>query len=167
MVEQSAFREALSRLGAAVNAITTDGEAGRYGIVASAVCSVTDTPPTVLVCVNRSSAANEMLKANGVLCVNVLGSAHQPLSERLSNRTFTVDERFGDADLWMGLETGAPVLKDASVSLDCKVATISEVGTHSVFFCEVVAVRMSENRDALMYFDRAYHGLASRESSAA
>ena len=167
MVEQSAFREALSRLGAAVNAITTDGGAGRYGIVASAVCSVTDTPPTILVCVNRSSAANEILKANGVLCVNILGSAHQPLSERLSNRSFTVDERFGDVDHWMTMETGSPVLKDASVAIDCKIATISEVGTHSVFFCEAVAVRMTESKDALMYFDRAYHGLASLASKAA
>ena len=166
MVEQSTFRDALSRLGAAVNAITTNGQAGRYGIVASAVCSVTDTPPTILVCVNRTSAANEIMKANGVLCVNILASAHQPLSERLSNRTFTVDERFGDADEWMTLETGSPVLKDASVAIDCRVATISEVGTHSVFFCEAVAIRMSESRNALMYFDRAYHGLASRASSA-
>lgn len=38
------FREGMSRLGAAVNLITTDGPAGRHGITASAVCSVTDAP---------------------------------------------------------------------------------------------------------------------------
>ena len=44
-VEKQAYREAMARLGAAVNVITTDGPGGRAGFTASAVCSVTDTPP--------------------------------------------------------------------------------------------------------------------------
>ena len=46
-VEKQAYREAMARLGAAVNVITTDGPGGRAGFTASAVCSVTDTPPTL------------------------------------------------------------------------------------------------------------------------
>ena len=52
-VEKQAYREAMARLGAAVNVVTTDGPGGRAGFTASAVCSVTDTPPTLLVCANR------------------------------------------------------------------------------------------------------------------
>lgn len=44
-VEKQDFRDAMARLGSAVNIITTDGPAGRAGFTASAVCSVTDTPP--------------------------------------------------------------------------------------------------------------------------
>ncbi|WP_198511682.1 flavin reductase, partial [Bacillus subtilis] len=51
-VEKTEFRNAMSRLGAAVNIITTEGPAGRAGFTASAVCSVTDSPPTLLVCLN-------------------------------------------------------------------------------------------------------------------
>ena len=47
---------AMSCMGAAVNIITTDGPAGRAGFTASAVCSVTDTPPTLLVCLNRGAS---------------------------------------------------------------------------------------------------------------
>jgi Conserved protein/domain typically associated with flavoprotein oxygenases, DIM6/NTAB family len=46
-VDRDAFRNAMARLGSAVNIITTDGPAGRAGFTASAVCSVTDTPPTL------------------------------------------------------------------------------------------------------------------------
>ena len=53
IVDQQTFRDAMSCMGAAVNIITTDGPAGRAGFTASAVCSVTDTPPTLLVCLNR------------------------------------------------------------------------------------------------------------------
>jgi hypothetical protein len=54
-VSREQFRDAMARLGAAVNIVTTDGTAGRAGFTASAVCSVTDDPPTLLVCLNRSS----------------------------------------------------------------------------------------------------------------
>ncbi len=36
----------MARLAAAVNIVTTDGPAGRAGFTATAVCSVTDEPPT-------------------------------------------------------------------------------------------------------------------------
>ena len=57
-VEKQAYREAMARLGAAVNVVTTDGPGGRGGFTASAVTSVTDDPPTLLVCANRT---NELL----------------------------------------------------------------------------------------------------------
>ena len=50
------FRDAMASLSAAVNVVTTAGEAGRCGITATAVCSVTDTPPSVMVCINANSA---------------------------------------------------------------------------------------------------------------
>lgn len=160
-IDPGEFRTALARLGAAVNLITTDGADGRHGMTASAVCSVTDSPPTILVCVNRASAANARLKRNGVLCVNVLGGGHEELSRRFAGGSATVAERFADAGLWGSMATGSPVLVDAPVALDCAISEISEVGTHSVFFCEVRAVAVSENRGALIYYDRSYHALSA------
>ncbi len=58
------FRDAMASLGAAVNIVTTDGTEGRCGITATAVCSVTDTPPTLMVCVNRNSAMNAVFQKN-------------------------------------------------------------------------------------------------------
>lgn len=56
LTDKASFRDAMAHVGAAVNIITTDGPAGRAGFTASAVCSVTDTPPTLLVCLNRSAS---------------------------------------------------------------------------------------------------------------
>src|SRR4029077_12068777 len=61
-VEKQAYREAMARLGAAVNVITTDGPGGRAGFTASAVCSVTDSPPTLLVCANRANDSYPAMK---------------------------------------------------------------------------------------------------------
>ncbi|MXP42048.1 flavin reductase [Altererythrobacter soli] len=151
----------MARLGAAVNLVTTDGTAGRHGMIASAVCSVTDEPPTILVCVNRKSAANGKLKANGSLCLNILTKNHRPVTDQFCDRSLSIDERFGEADRWTTLATGSPGLRGAAVILDCRIDEISEVGTHSVFFCHVIDVRLGEKEDALIYFDRSYHSLAS------
>jgi flavin reductase (DIM6/NTAB) family NADH-FMN oxidoreductase RutF len=57
-----------------------------------------------------------------------------------------------------------PVLNDASVALDCRIASVREVGTHSVFFCEVEAVRIADRVEGLIYFNRAYHPIGERTS---
>ncbi len=79
MVEATDFRNAMSLLTSAVNVVTTMGDSGRHGFTASAVCSVTDTPPTLLVCMNKSSRSHINFVENKVLCVNVL-SADQATS---------------------------------------------------------------------------------------
>lgn len=156
------FRQAMSRLGAAVNIITTDGPAGRHGITASAVCSVTDTPPTLLVCVNRSSSAHDMIVANGVLCVNVLGREHEELAMKFGRPGLKPDERFS-GEQWIRMTTGAPALETATVRLDCRIVDRHEVGTHSVILAEVQGVSLAEMSQSLIYFDRGFHSLGAAE----
>ena len=55
------FREAMSRLGAAVHIVTTAGPAGMAGFTATAVCSVSDAPPMLLVCLNRKSQGGPII----------------------------------------------------------------------------------------------------------
>src|SRR6188768_2480722 len=71
-VESAQFREAMSQLGAAVHVVTTAGLAGTAGFTATAVCSVSDQPATLLVCLNRRSQVTPILDTNRVLCVNTL-----------------------------------------------------------------------------------------------
>jgi flavin reductase len=159
VIEQKSYRDAMARLGAAVNIITTDGPGGKRGFTASAVCSVTDSPPTLLVCLNRSSDSNQALKDNRVACVNVLSADQQHLSPVFAGMgEGDYDARFATAD-WTGLPSGTLALKGALVSFECRVVQVSEVGTHSVFFCEVDAVHAGEPGQALVYFSRKYHAL--------
>jgi flavin reductase len=159
-VTQQKFRDAISRLGAAVNIITTDGPAGRNGLTATAVCSVTDTPPTLLVCVNRTASAHGALKANGALCVNILAGHHETLAGDFGRRGVAAEQRFARAS-WTRLVTGAPVLADAVASFDCRITKVAEIGTHSVFFCEVQKIATGLQPEGLIYFNRLYHQIGS------
>ena len=156
-VDKQAYREGMARLGAAVNVITTDGPAGCAGFTASAVCSVTDTPPTLLVCANRANDSYPAMKANGVLCVNTLTGAHEPLSPLFAGLTdHTMAARFEGAT-WHKLATGAPALDGALAAFDCRIAQIIEVGTHDVFICGVDAVEVGTMHEGLIYYARGYH----------
>ncbi len=158
MLDTTGFRNAMAMLGGAVSVIATDGPAGRWGFTASAVCSVTDQPPTLLVCMNRSSFANGHFKQNGVLSVNVLSAELKAISAVFANRELDSTQRFAEAN-WSVLESGAPLLDKALVSFDCRVAQAHEIGTHTIFYCEVLGIRQGESQEGLMYFNRSYHRL--------
>lgn len=156
MTLQTEFRNAMAQLGSAVSVITTDGPAGKFGFTASAVCSVTDQPPTLLVCMNRNSYAHQHFKQNGTLCVNVLSGDHQGLSGVFANASLRSEESFLH-DSWQVMSSGAPVLSSSVASFDCTIDTCHEVGSHSVFYCQVQAIRISEQPRGLVYFNRRYH----------
>lgn len=158
MIEATDFRDAMSLLTTAVNVVTTEGASGVHGFTASAVCSVTDTPPTLLVCMNQTSRSHAYFVENKTLCVNVLGAHHEPVSNAFASKLHS-EERFKQG-AWSQLVTGSPILEDALVSFDCEIEQIQKVGTHSVFMCRVVAIKKSEQSDgqeeSLVYFNRAY-----------
>lgn len=162
MIEATDFRKAMSLLTTAVNVITTAGEAGTHGFTASAVCSVTDTPPTLLVCMNQSSRSHAHFIENKVLSVNVLSSQHEQLSNAFASSKFSSEERFNLAD-WGTLKTGSPILQDALVSFDCAIQDIQQVGTHSIFLCQILAIQTSQQEKSLVYFNRAYHQVGQLE----
>jgi flavin reductase len=157
-VSRQEFRDAMARLGAAVNIITTDGPAGKGGFTASAVCSVTDEPPTLLLCMNRNATAAPRLKENGVVCVNVVGVTQKEAAMVFAGVTkCPMEERF-HAGTWTTLTTGAPALDGALESFDCRIAEIVEKGTHLVIFAEVEAIRLGRPEEhGLIYFGRDYH----------
>jgi flavin reductase len=162
MIEATDFRNAMSLLTTAVNVVTTEGASGLHGFTASAVCSVTDTPPTLLVCMNQASRSHTHFVENKTLSVNVLGAQHEHISNAFASSKLSSEERF-KLGSWAALETGSPVLEDALVSFDCEIEQIQEVGTHSVFMCRVVAIKKSQQDESLVYFNRAYHQVGETE----
>ncbi|OBZ94504.1 FMN reductase [Pararhizobium polonicum] len=154
---KGAFRNGMARLGSAVTIVTTDGPAGRAGFTATAVCSVTDSPPTLLVCLNRDASAHPAVMANKVVCVNVVSGDDEKLCGLFGGKT-PAEKRFSAAS-WSSLETGAPVLNGALVSFDCRISSICDGGTHDILLCDVLRISESKDKRALIYFDRAYHSI--------
>ncbi len=155
-VDPLVFREAMSRLGAAVHVVTTAGIAGKTGFTATAVSPVSDQPAMLLVCLNRRSTSAPLLAQNGVFCVNTLGAAEEKLADLFAGRSGVhLHERFSAGE-WITLKTGAPVLASAVVSFDCRTIETKAMASHDVVFGAVEAVRMGQSGPALVYHERGY-----------
>jgi flavin reductase (DIM6/NTAB) family NADH-FMN oxidoreductase RutF len=155
-VEPSIFREAMSRLGAAVHVITTAGPGGKAGATATAVCSVSDAPPTLLMCLNRRSQTNPAVVENGVFCINTLGDSGAEIADIFAGRTgISGSDRFTSGE-WLTLSTGSPVLASSVIAFDCRIIEVRSVASHNVFFGAVETVRVGPGGQALVYHDRAY-----------
>jgi flavin reductase len=159
-VEQKAFRDAMSRLGAAVHVITTDGPSGKTGFTATAVCSVSDAPPTLLICLNRAATSMPILRGNGVFCVNTLRAGDEIVADTFAGRTKVAREaRFDTGHRWAALATGSPALMSAVIACDCRVIEVKAVASHDIYFGIVEAIHQGEPGPALVYHDRLYKQL--------
>lgn len=158
-VPSAEYRDAMSHFASAVHIVTTHGEKGKRGVTISACCSLSDNPPTVLVCLMRQHEENRIFLENEKFCVNTLAGHHKDLSDIFAGRgKLTQEQRFSHAK-WGILKTGSPILDDAVVSLDCQLIGWHIHATHYVLIGEVVAVKIHSGADALMYLDRSYHTL--------
>src|SRR3954470_24275924 len=158
-VEAGQFRTAMPTLAGAVNIVTSAHGGRRYGMTATAVCSATAEPPTVLACINKLSTTHGAIAKSKVFCVNVLRAEDWDLSTTFSGGQ-SGENRFKTKD-WTRLATGSPVLIDALVSFDCRVVKSLVHGTHTIFLGQVEQILIGQKGKPLLYSDGQYAKLAS------
>jgi flavin reductase (DIM6/NTAB) family NADH-FMN oxidoreductase RutF len=158
------FKTGMRRLSAGVCLITTQDSFGkRSGLTATAVCSVSAEPPTLLVCVNRKNASYAAIKEAGVFAVNVLAFDDKHLADRFAS-PIAPEEKFGEG-LWQTLKTTAPVLESALVGFDCRVSLAIEAGTHDILMGEIQAVKVRETEvKPLLFAHGGYGGFSAQNA---
>ncbi|MEN5080926.1 flavin reductase [Bosea sp. TWI1241] len=150
------FRDAMARVASAAHLVTTAGAGGRAGLTATAVASVSDAPPTVLVCVSAGSRTLAAIEANGVFCVNTLAEADRELAAVFAGQRGLFGEaRFG-AGQWRALTTGAPALASALAAFDCRLVATHAVATHRILIGEVVGLGGGGAGPGLIYRERHF-----------
>ena len=158
-LDTQTFREAMSRIAAAVHVVTTDGPAGRIGATVSASCSVSDDPASILICLNRQTRIHAAVLKNRCFCLNTLTDGHEEISDAFAGRdNLEMPDRFAKSQ-WTNLATGCPALDSARLSVDCEVFSVTEMGTHSIIVGTVADLRMTDPGKSLIYVRRGYKSL--------
>ncbi len=158
-VETQAFRAAMARFPGAVTLVTARTANGeRRGITATAVCSVTADPPSVLVCLNARTGTCAAVMETGRFAVNLLAGDGGALALAFAGQGGLSGEAKFAAGLWSGDAHGLPLLQDAVVSLSCRVAETLTAGTHHIFIGRIEALTLGEGQ-ALVYEQSRFHGL--------
>lgn len=150
------FRDAASRLGAAFDNVASAGSAGRPGVMATAVCSVSDQPPTLIVGMNRRGVSNEAVKANGIMRVFTLPHEPQDFGPVLAGMTARTREARYLCATWGTRDKGVPALPGSLASFDYATDRAIEIGRYGVFLCSVLSVTTNEDGEGLVCSCRRY-----------
>ncbi|MBS0241445.1 MAG: flavin reductase family protein [Proteobacteria bacterium] len=145
------FKNLMRHQAGAVTIITVGKPGNRTGLTATAMCSLSDTPPTVLICVNRNASAHAPIRDVKCFAVNLLAQEHFDLAKRFSTKLVEGEARF-EEEAWETLATGAPALKGSLATLDCELVDEHEFQTHSIFIGRVRDGRFREDAQPLLYF---------------
>jgi flavin reductase (DIM6/NTAB) family NADH-FMN oxidoreductase RutF len=153
------FKEAAKRFASGVTIVTVSTGDQPHGMTASAFSSVSLEPPTVLVCLEKTSQTRAMVTEAGTFVVNVLSSDQGDIA-----RSFALPgmKSFTEHVHREGID-GAPVLDGAIAWFECKVSTIIDGGDHDIFLGDVIACGF-QTGDPLLYYDRSYRSLHVNES---
>jgi flavin reductase (DIM6/NTAB) family NADH-FMN oxidoreductase RutF len=157
-VTQEEFRAALGSFASGVTVVTTKDSRGKLlGITVSAFCSVSLSPPMVLICIEKSAGSHYAFEESNVFVVNILREGEAALSELFASLR---EDKFDRIQYSRGID-GVPVLDNALASLDCRVTFSYHGGDHSIFVGQVEKARV-DNGDPLLYF-RSNYGRFERD----
>ena len=153
------FRRVLGRLAAGVAVVTTLDDDRPRGMTATAICSVSLSPPLVLACLDRSSNTHRAVAASGLYALNLLAEGEEALARRFARDDPT---KFDGLELGSAV-TGAPLLPEALAWCDCRVEEAVGAGDHTIFVGRVEAAGLGEaaGRRPLVYYRGRYGGVGS------
>lgn len=156
-----AYRAAMRKLAGAVSILTVGTGEHRTGLTATSLSCLSVDPPTLIISLNRTSSAISTLASHRHFAINVLRAHHQPLADQFAGKGGVKGHHRYHGAEWTKLETGAPVLADALVSFDCELEEAIQRHSHVIVLGRVVATRVTEAAEPLLYWAGAYRNLAA------
>jgi flavin reductase (DIM6/NTAB) family NADH-FMN oxidoreductase RutF len=126
----------------------------RCGITATAVSSLTAEPPTLLVCINKSTWLGTEIERSGAFSVNLLSHAQREVGFAFAGISGHAGEDRFQVGTWEAGKTGAPILAGAAASFDCIVDQVVDRSTHLIVIGLVKTVASTDAAKlALVYAD--------------
>ena len=156
MMDSATFRRLMSRFASGIAIITArDGERD-LGMTVNAFCSVSLSPPLVLVCVDHEATMHELLLRHPKLGISIMASEHESYCRRFADKSET--RRFDGVACRRG-ESSVMLLEDAMAHLECQLVQHCEAGDHTIFIAQVERGSMREGRP-LVFFGGQFAQLA-------
>ena len=156
-VDAESFKQALASWASGVTIVTSRHGDHVHGMTVSAFCSVSLSPPLVMVCLDKASNTLELVEASKVFSVNVLAQGQGELSHRFASKEHE-DRRFEGLSCEPGVN-GCPHIPGAVSTMDCRVVDTVQAGDHVIYIGEVDAAEFTDC-PPLVYLRAVYRTLA-------
>jgi flavin reductase (DIM6/NTAB) family NADH-FMN oxidoreductase RutF len=154
------MKQGMRRLASGVCVLSARiGDQRAFAMTVTSVSSVSDNPPSLLVCVNRQISGHEDLLPQGSLfAINLLSDSQREVSDLCAGRYQDKDRlSLGDwqDDKWL-------YLSDALASFCCVTDQVVNYGTHAILIGQIEQVKIHKAEVApLIYANGNYAGLQS------
>jgi 3-hydroxy-9,10-secoandrosta-1,3,5(10)-triene-9,17-dione monooxygenase reductase component len=157
VVTSDEYKNALSKFATGITIITVDAGGELHGMTAAAFASVSLEPPLVLVCLEKSSRTQQLVRQTGKFAVNILSEEQDHISRKFSQR----GPKPFDSLAYRTGSNGSPLIEGAIGFLECTVERVVGAGDHDVVIGLVDACETNEG-NPLLYFNRDYRSLRLR-----
>ena len=153
MSVQDNFRLAMRRYIYSVSIMSNKDEKGNLNaITVSSVTSISMEPPSLLICINKSSRIHESIRVGTKFCINLLNKDQRELSDICSD-VDRYDQRFNDIN-WNN--DNIPFLENAQSNIFCKVEKLTSFHTHTIVIGLVEDSKFKNTIDTLTYVNGEY-----------
>ncbi|RIA37970.1 flavin reductase (DIM6/NTAB) family NADH-FMN oxidoreductase RutF [Hephaestia caeni] len=151
------LRSAMRQVMASVAVITTTAGDRPAGMTATAVSMVSLDPPSLLVCVNRSTRLYQAIADAQRFRITFLSQNHCEVAQAFGGQ-LPQEQRFSIGAWDLGSAYG-PRLADGLVDIECALEAQLDHGSHTIFIGGAAAVRYGEG-PVLLYGNGDYHRAA-------
>jgi flavin reductase (DIM6/NTAB) family NADH-FMN oxidoreductase RutF len=147
-LDPSTYRATLGRFASGVTIVTARDSGGRdVGMTVSAFSALSLDPPLVLVCIDNGASVAPVLEHCSSFAVNILAEHQESLSRQFAEREL---DRFEGVSISRGA-SGLALLDGALAQIECRVASRTPAGDHTILIGEVTATALSEGNPLLYY----------------
>lgn len=137
------LKDAMRCVVGGVAVITAGVGEERTGLTATSAVSLSMDPPTMLICVNRTSSTYPVIQRRRHFCVNIVHAGQAAVASRFAGAGGAKGTaRYEEAD-WTTMGSGASGLVGALAVIDCAVEEIIERHSHAIILGAVRDVRGS------------------------
>ena len=160
-VDTVRFRTIMRMPVSTVAIVATGIKDERAGCTVTSVCSLSDAPPSLLVCLNNRSTARNAVISCGRFTVNYLTDCQLDEAERLAGRIGERGDKKFESGKWLEGPYGLPYLEGALANITCDVEGVMEFGTHSIVCGAITGAKVNELDATLLYGRGRYMTLQS------
>jgi flavin reductase (DIM6/NTAB) family NADH-FMN oxidoreductase RutF len=157
-METQTFRRVLGCFASGIAIITARDGDSDVGMTVSAFCSVSLSPPLVLVCISRDASMHDLMLSHPKLGISIMASEHEGCCRKFADKN--EKDRFDGVPFTRG-ESSVMLLDDAMAHLECHVVRHHEAGDHTIFIAEAERGSLTEGRRPLLHYRGSFAELAS------
>ena len=159
-LDRDTYRGLIGQFATGVTVVTTNVDGRLHGMTANAVCSLSLEPLQLLVCVDRESNCYQQMQRAEAFGLSILASDQEEISNVFARTTApAAGSLLGVAFRQGGL--GEPLIENALVHIECRIAERIDGGDHIIVIGDVVAGERLRDAEPLLFHGGRYARLAA------